>query len=108
MGSPILCVGVAGALLVAIGCTSDELVVVRSPAADTHEFRQEVRINASVETVWRAITEPRIVSPYYLCPLTTMELGVGGKVIYGLPEEPFVSGMTCLPVGGFARLLCQQ
>jgi len=55
-------------------------------------FQQKVMINAPASRIWRAITTPAEVAAYYLCPLETIELRSGGRIIYASGETRFISG----------------
>ena len=67
---------------------------MNEPNVDDLVFDQAVLIDASRDVVWQAITDPKVVSQYYICPLVTMDLEQGGAVVYGSAERPLISGQV--------------
>ena len=61
-------------------------------ASDEWVYSKEMTLNASAEKVWLAITQPEIVSSYYLAPLVKLEARAGGQIIYGTLEQPLIAG----------------
>lgn len=56
------------------------------------EYAEEIRVTASPETVWNALTKPEIVKTYHLAPLQKIELKKGGSIIYGRGDKVMISG----------------
>jgi len=63
-------------------------------SANELDFTQEIRISASPEAVWKAITQPEMVKKYHLAPLHKLELKKNGEIIYGSNEENLISGVV--------------
>ena len=55
------------------------------------EFTYTTYIAKPVEKVWNAITQKQLIDQYYLAPIHTLELRVGGTISYGVGKE-FIKG----------------
>ncbi|MDH3376087.1 MAG: hypothetical protein OEQ39_03855 [Gammaproteobacteria bacterium] len=75
-------------------CTSigQQAALAKEIMAEGPEFEQEVPIDAAVDEIWSAITDPDIVSKYCLCPLIKRDLETGGDVIYGSVDANVTGG----------------
>ena len=49
---------------------------------DTLTIERRVYIGAPVENVWRALTDPAMVSLYHLVPLQGIDLNIGGEMAF--------------------------
>ncbi|WP_166442679.1 SRPBCC domain-containing protein [Phragmitibacter flavus] len=56
------------------------------------DFVQEVRLRASEEEVWDALTEVEQVKKYYLAPPLKLEMKTGGEILFGNADEVMISG----------------
>jgi uncharacterized protein YndB with AHSA1/START domain len=66
-----------------------------------HEFRQTLFIAAPADRVWAAIVTPADVKQYYLCPLETIELKSGGRIVYGSDGQTLISGTVLQATPGY-------
>jgi uncharacterized protein YndB with AHSA1/START domain len=55
-------------------------------------YTEEIRVTATPETVWNALTKPEIVKTYHLAPLQKIEIKKGGAIIYGRGDKVMISG----------------
>ncbi len=63
-----------------------------NPSSQPLVFKRVIEIHASPQNVWRAITTPKIVNQYYICPLKDIELKLGGKIVYASDNQIFIRG----------------
>ena len=55
------------------------------------EFHYTILIAKPAKDVWAALTEKKTIDQYYMAPVHTLELKVGGKISYGGDSE-FILG----------------
>jgi uncharacterized protein YndB with AHSA1/START domain len=56
-------------------------------------YQQTVFIAAPALRAWAALIAPSDVAQYHLCPLETIELRPGGRIVYGSGGQPFITGV---------------
>lgn len=54
---------------------------------DAPEIHHTVYIKAPIKKVWATITQAELISQYFLCPVHSIELQVGGKINFGKPNK---------------------
>ncbi|RYD31225.1 MAG: hypothetical protein EOP85_22990 [Verrucomicrobiaceae bacterium] len=56
------------------------------------EYVQEIRIPASPEKVWDALTKPELVKTWHMAPLQKIELEKDGEIVYARDGNVLISG----------------
>ena len=57
-------------------------------------------IAAPAARVWSAIITPADVVKYHLCPLASVDLRVGGSLVYGIDGQAFITGAIIESIPG--------
>lgn len=56
------------------------------------EYVQEIRVSATPEAVWAALTQPELVKAWHMAPLQKIELKKGGEIVYARDGKVLISG----------------
>jgi len=62
-------------------------------------YEREIELGSSPERVWEALVNPELASRYHLAPLYEINLKPDGKILYGSPESPLVTGTVRVASG---------
>lgn len=63
-----------------------------TPSMAGPKFEKTITLDASPDTVWRALTDPGMVKQYHFVPLMTLEQKAGGRIEYGADGKVAISG----------------
>jgi uncharacterized protein YndB with AHSA1/START domain/transcriptional regulator with XRE-family HTH domain len=51
------------------------------------KIHHTIYIKAPVANVWAALTQAELIAQYFLCPVHSVDLQVGGKILFGKPQK---------------------